>query len=115
MTLGRANTFTGSLTIKEGTLLSTTATAITTASSLILGDSTGVSTTPATFDMTTANVTYANAINVVGTNQVNTIKDSSFTLALSGPITLTNANLTLNQATTAAMNVSGGVTGSGAT
>jgi len=113
VTLSGANTFTGSLTIKEGTILSTNSTAITTASSLILGDSTGLSTTDATFDMTTANVTYANPINVVGTNQVNTIKDSSFTLALNGPITLTNANLTLNQATTAAMTVSGGVTGSG--
>jgi autotransporter-associated beta strand protein len=115
VTLSGANTFTGSLTIKEGTVLSTNSTAITTASSLILGDSTGVSTTAATFDITTANVTYNNAINVVGTNQVNTIRDTSFTLALGGPITLTNANLTLNQATTAVMNVTGGVTGTGAT
>ena len=115
LSLTGANTFTGALIIKEGTLQANNPTAITTSASLTLGDATGVSTTPATLDATggVPSYTYTKAINVVGTNQVNTIKDTTYTQSYSGPITLTNANLTLNQATSAAQLFSGGITGTG--
>jgi autotransporter-associated beta strand protein len=116
LTLSGPNTFTGSLVIQTGTLSVTGATAITTAGSLTLGDSTGVSNLADTLSygpFTTGS--FSKPIIVVGTNQVNSISPiggATTGPTLSGSITLINANVTITSAGSGT-SFSGGITGSG--
>lgn len=115
LTLSGANTFAGSATLIEGEISLTVANAgLKTASSITLGDQTGVST--ATDEITSsANETYSNPIYVVGTNQTNTLNHSSNTVTVSGAVTLENSNFTLSGAgaSAATTTLTGGITGAG--
>ncbi len=109
LTLSAANTFTGPVVIKAGTLSITNATAISTSSSLTLGDALASSGTPTL--ALGAVQTYSNPINVVGVNQSNTISQSVGTQTINGAVAFSgNSTLTV-LATAGGTTITGGFTG----
>ena len=98
------------LVIKEGTL--STNNSLSNVGSITLGDSTGVSTVPATLH---ASAGYASnrTINVVGTNQTNTIRDFGSSQTYTGAINLFSASVILNDATYGTPGFNGGISGTG--
>ena len=120
LTLKGANTATASLTVKEGTLVAASSTAITTFTPLTIGDSANASNLPATLE-STASYNYTHAISVVGkATNTYTIRDSGGATTYSGAISVVASDtLTFNQnATTnsnADLTISGSITGSTST
>ena len=98
------------LIIKEGTLY--TNNSLGNVGSITLGDSTGVSTVP-TFLIGSAGYVCNRTINVVGANQINTIRDAGSSQTYSGPINLLGASVVLNDLTYGNPYFTGGISGTG--
>ncbi|QYM79172.1 autotransporter-associated beta strand repeat-containing protein [Horticoccus luteus] len=109
LTLGGANTFSGGLTIKAGTVVGATNAGAFGAGAITLGDSAGSADASLSGGLAGP---FTNAINVVSGSTGTLSITNTISTTFSGAITLAN-NLTLAPITTRSLTLSGGVTGTG--